>query len=48
MIRWGAAFARVDGRRAGSGGDAEIDVTLVREGPAGGRKKVRVNVVPRR
>jgi len=48
MIRWGALFARVDGRRAGSGGDAEIDVTLVRDGPSGGRKKIRVNGVPRR
>ncbi len=48
MIRWGAPFARVDGRRAGEGRDAEIDVTLVREGPAGGRKKIRVNGVPRR
>ena len=48
MIRWDAPFARVDGRREGAGGDAEIDVTLVRDGPSGGRKKIRVNGVPRR
>jgi DNA replication and repair protein RecF len=48
MIRWGAPFARVDGRHASGGRDAEIDVTLVRDGPAGGRKKIRVNGVPRR
>ncbi len=49
MIRWSAAFARVDGRREGPGGNrAEVDVTLVREGPAGGRKRIRVNGVPRR
>jgi DNA replication and repair protein RecF len=48
MIRWAAPFARVDGHRADDGGDADLDVTLVREGPAGGRKRVRVNGVPRR
>ncbi len=36
MIRWAAPFARVDGRRGGDGGPAEVDVTLVREGPSGG------------
>jgi DNA replication and repair protein RecF len=48
MIRWAAPFARVDGRRAGSGGIDEVDVTLVREGPAGGRKRIRINGAPRR
>ena len=49
MIRWAAAFARVDGRHERPGADpAEVDVTLVREGPSGGRKRVRVNGVPRR
>ncbi len=48
MIRWGAPFARVDGRRSRDGGDADLDVTLVRDGPPGGRKKIRVNGVPRR
>jgi DNA replication and repair protein RecF len=48
MIRWAAPFARVDGRRGGDGGAAEVDVTLVREGPSGGRKRIRVNGVPRR
>jgi len=48
MIRWAAPFARVDGRRGGDGGSAEVDVTLVREGPSGGRKRIRVNGVPRR
>jgi DNA replication and repair protein RecF len=48
MIRWAAPFARVDGRRDGAGGAAEVDVTLVRDGPSGGRKRIRVNGVPRR
>jgi DNA replication and repair protein RecF len=48
MIRWAAPFARVDGRRAGEAGDADLDVTLVRDGPSGGRKRIRVNGVPRR
>ncbi len=48
MIRWAAPFARVDGRREGGGRPAEMDVTLVREGPSGGRKRIRVNGVPRR
>lgn len=48
MIRWSAPFARVDGWRDGDGGPAELDVTLVRDGPSGGRKRIRVNGVPRR
>jgi DNA replication and repair protein RecF len=48
MIRWAAPFARVDGRRGGDGGVVEVDVTLVREGPSGGRKRIRINGVPRR
>ncbi len=48
MVRWGAPFARVDGRREDARGATELDVTLVREGPAGGRKRIRVNGVPRR
>lgn len=46
MIRWDAPFARVEGRRDAT--TTDIDVTLVREGPSGGRKKIRVNGVPRR
>jgi DNA replication and repair protein RecF len=48
MIRWAASFARVDGRREEAAGATELDVTLVRDGPSGGRKKIRVNGVPRR
>ncbi len=49
LIRWDAPFARVDTRRELPGLDPlELDVTLVREGPAGGRKRIRVNGVPRR
>jgi DNA replication and repair protein RecF len=49
LIRWDAPFARVDTRREVPGLDPlELEVTLVREGPAGGRKRIRVNGVPRR
>ena len=49
LIRWDAPFARVATRREIPGLDPlELDVTLVREGPAGGRKRIRVNGVPRR
>jgi DNA replication and repair protein RecF len=48
MVRWGAPFARVGGHRADDGGAADLEVTLVREGPSGGRKRIRVNGVPRR
>jgi len=48
MIRWSASLARVEGRRDGPRGAADLDVTLVREGPSGGRKRIRVNGVPRR
>ncbi len=49
LIRWDAPFARVDLRRELAGLDPlEIDVALVRDGPAGGRKRIRVNGVPRR
>ncbi|HSW41951.1 MAG TPA: DNA replication/repair protein RecF [Patescibacteria group bacterium] len=48
MIRWAAPFARVSGRRSGEGGTADLDVTLVRDGPPGGRKRLRVNGAPRR
>ena len=49
LIRWDAPFARVDTRREVPGLDPlELDVTLVRGGPAGGRKRIRVNGVPRR
>jgi len=46
LIRWGDPFARVEaGLRAP---DAKIEIALSREGPAAGRKRVRVNGVPRR
>jgi DNA replication and repair protein RecF len=49
LIRWDAPFARVEARREQPAMDPlELDVTLVREGPAGGRKRIRVNGVPRR
>jgi DNA polymerase-3 subunit beta len=48
MIRWTAPFARVDGRRGADVAPADVDVTLVREGPSRGRKRIRVNGVPRR
>jgi DNA replication and repair protein RecF len=48
MIRWGSPFARVEGSRQGAGRVAEIDVTLARDGAAGGRKRIRVNGAPRR
>jgi DNA replication and repair protein RecF len=48
MIRWGSPFARVEGSRQGSGRAVEIDVTLALDGAAGGRKRIRVNGVPRR
>ncbi len=48
MIRWSAPFTRVDGHHAGEGGAVDLEVTLVREGPAGGRKRIRVNGIPRR
>lgn len=49
LIRWDAAFARIEVRRERAGLDPlELDVTLVREGPPGGRKRIRVNGVPRR
>jgi DNA replication and repair protein RecF len=49
LIRWDSQFARVDTRREVPGLDPlELDVTLVRDGPAGGRKRIRVNGVPRR
>lgn len=49
LIRWDAPFARVDTRRELPDMDPLVlDVTLIREGPAGGRKRIRVNGVPRR
>ncbi len=48
MIRWAAPFARVEGRREEGGTATDLDVTLVRDGPPRGRKRIRVNGVPRR
>ena len=46
LIRWGDPFARVE---AGlSRPDATVEIALARDGPAAGRKRVRVNGVPRR
>jgi DNA replication and repair protein RecF len=48
LIRWGADLSRIEGRSA----DDEIEVALVRPGSVtaagGGRKRIRVNGVPRR
>jgi DNA replication and repair protein RecF len=46
LIRWGDPFARVEASLVGP--DATIEIALSREGPAAGRKRVRVNGVPRR
>jgi DNA replication and repair protein RecF len=46
LIRWGAPFARIDAHAAGP--DADIEVVIAREGPASGKKRLRVNGVPRR
>ncbi len=46
LIRWGASFARVEARVEGP--DATVEVVLAREGPAAGRKRLRVNGVARR
>ncbi len=49
LIRWGAPVARVAARRELPGADpVELDVALAREGPSAGRKRIRVNGVPRR
>ena len=49
LIRWGADVTRVEGRLAD---DQAVEVSLVRPGTpaaaAGGRKRIRVNGVPRR
>ncbi len=48
LIRWGADLTRIEGRSA----DDEIEVVLIRPGSetaaGGGRKRIRVNGVPRR
>jgi DNA replication and repair protein RecF len=48
LIRWGSDVARIEGRSSGD----EVEVALVRPGSAasaaGGRKRIRVNGVPRR
>ena len=46
LIRWGDSFARVEAGLLRP--EATIEVALMREGPAAGRKRVRVNGVPRR
>ena len=49
LVRWDAPFARLATRREQPGVDPlELEVTLVRDGPAGGRKRIRVNGIPRR
>ena len=46
LIRWGAPFARVEALATEP--EAAIEVVLAREGPAAGRKRLRVNGVARR
>ncbi len=46
LIRWGDPFARVEAALVEPA--ATIEIALVRDGPAAGRKRVRVNGVPRR
>ena len=49
LVRWDAPFARLAIRREQPGVDPlELEVTLVRDGPAGGRKRIRVNGISRR
>lgn len=45
LVRWAAPFARAEGRLLS---DRSVEVVLAREGPAAGRKRVRVSGVPRR
>ena len=46
LIRWGAPFARVEAQATEP--EASIEVVIAREGPAAGRKRLRVNGVSRR
>jgi DNA replication and repair protein RecF len=46
LIRWGAPFARVEAQAAEP--EAAIEVVIARDGPAAGRKRLRVNGVSRR
>ena len=46
LIRWGDAFARVEAGLRDP--EATIEISLARDGPPAGRKRVRVNGVPRR
>jgi DNA replication and repair protein RecF len=50
LIRWEAPFARLEASVGADRGGSldEIEVVLAREGAAGGRKRIRVNGVPRR
>jgi DNA replication and repair protein RecF len=49
LIRWDAPLARIETQHEQPGRDRlQVDVTLVRDGPVGGRKRVRVNGLPRR
>ncbi|MHB8458964.1 MAG: DNA replication/repair protein RecF [Candidatus Limnocylindrales bacterium] len=54
LIRWGADLARVEGSVGpatepdGGPSSETIEVAIVRSGPSGGRRRIRVNGVPRR
>jgi DNA replication and repair protein RecF len=49
MIAWGADFARLDADiGAGGTGTTNLEIVLSRSGPAGARKRVRINGVGRR
>jgi len=50
LVRWGSDLARVEGvaGEAGQEHPATIEVALARSAEAGGRKRIRVNGVPRR
>ncbi|MDP8905324.1 MAG: DNA replication/repair protein RecF [Chloroflexota bacterium] len=49
LISWGADFARLEAAvDGGAGTPAAIEIVLARSGPAGARKRVRINGVGRR
>jgi DNA replication and repair protein RecF len=51
LISWGADFARLEGSVAGEGVSAEsttLEIVLARSGPAGARKRIRINGIGRR
>jgi DNA replication and repair protein RecF len=48
MISWGADFTRLEADVEGPEGSANVEIVLARSGPAGARKRIRINGVGRR